>query len=687
MGEKSRKKNTSSFQKIKPAEKAKTKQSVIVFALLAILFLTIIAYSNSINNDFISNWDDDVYIQNNIDIRDLTFDKALGYFKFDSIYSNNYHPLTILTYAIEAKLFGIDSARPFHLTNLMLHLANVYLVFYLIYCITAKWNVSAIVAVLFAVHPMHVESVAWISERKDVLYSLFYLASAIFYLKYLKDKSGHKCLAISIFLFLLSCLSKSMAVSLPAVLFLFDYIYSRKFSKASIADKIPYFLIALLTAAIAMRSQSQAIAANIAAIHMGTVDRIFIVFHNCIYYLIKLFFPLSLSAIHYYPNKNGGFLPVPFYVAPVAVFIILIAAFKAKKFRREILFGLLLYGFALLPAIQIIPAGISMVSERYSYIPYIGLFYIIGIAFNGLAEKRFGCNNERLYSVCKIIMLISIGLFTIMSIRQNSLWKNGITLFTQVIQRYPEQSYGYVGRGVARMNEKDIRGALEDYSYAIKYDERNAQAYNNRSAAYNMLQEYKLSSKDCTEAIGIKADLADAYNNCGVALLGQEKFEDSLSYFEKAVEKNPKHYIALNNIVKAKCMLMKCDEAVPYNSKAIALNPYYAESYFSRGNIRQALNDPVGAINSFTKAIDLDSMHSKSYRNRGLCYLDKNDYPKAAEDLRKAVSMDASDPGDFYDLGVAYYNLSQAQAACEVWNFASSKGHPDAQAAMNQFCR
>jgi protein O-mannosyl-transferase len=685
MVEKIRKKNKPLPHTDKQAEKPKTPNSVIIGIVMAILLLTIIVYSNSINNDFISSWDDDVYIQNNIDIRDLTLDKALGFFKLDSIYSNNYHPLTLLSYAIEAKFFGITSSRHFHLVNLLLHLGNVCLVFYLIYLITTRWNIAAMVAVFFAVHPMHVESVAWISERKDVLYALFYLGSAILYLKYLKTKSGHRYLIASIALFLLSCLSKSMAVSLPVLLLLLDYLTSRKFSKSLIIEKIPYFIIALLFSVLAMKSQSQAIVANI-ALQIGSVDRIFIVFYGFIYYLIKLFFPFSLSAVHYYPEKHSGWLPILFYAAPIATGLILFGAYKAKIFKREIVFGLLFYLVALLPVIQIIPIGVSMVSERYSYIPYIGLLYIIGIAFNGLAEKAYAYNTAALYSVAKWILIVFIGVFAAISFYQNYQWKNGITLFTQVIQRYPQQSHGYVGRGVARMKENDLIGALDDYSHAIKSDAHNAEAYSNRSATENILQQYELSINDCKEAIRLKADLADAYNNCGVALSGQGKHGDSLSFFQKAVEKNPKHYIALNNIVKAKCMLAQCEEAIPYNNKAIDLNPYYAESYFSKGNIRQALNDSKGAIESYTKAINLDPTQAKAYRNRGLCFLNGNSFQMAASDLRKALSMDASDPDDFYDLGVAYFNMSQEKEACEVWDVAATQGQPEAKTAIAQFC-
>jgi protein O-mannosyl-transferase len=663
------------------------KQRLFAFLTLGtILILTIITFSNSLHNGFLTNWDDNSYVTNNIDIRDLTFAKALRFFKLDSFYNSNYHPLTILSYAIEANVFGTHSATPFHVTNLVLHLLNVCLVFYLIYLITAKLNISAIVSAFFALHPMHVESVSWISERKDVLYTLFFIASLLCYLKYIKGKSGYRYLVFSILLFVFSCLSKSMAVSLPLILLLFDYLYSRRFSKALIVEKIPYFLIALVFGLVAIKSQNPAAYSNVAA-QFSHLDRIFIVSYNAVYYIVMLFCPVSLSAIHYYPVKSGGMLPFTYYLAPLALLLIIGGVYWSRKFRKELIFGLLFYVVTLSLVLQIIPIGESMVSERYSYMPYIGLFFILGVLFNGLAEKQFAFDTRKLYLFSKILVAAYVLLFVVLSIWQNTVWQNGITLFSKVIERYPEQSHGYLARGAAKASGGDLAGAMDDFTSAIKRDARNAEAYSNRAAAENILKQYDDSIRDCETAIKIKPDYADAYNNWGIALSGQEKFPEALKCFFKAVELNPKLYAALNNIAMAKSLLSDNEEAISYCNKAIALNPYYADAYLFRGNIKQGLGDAQGAIQDYTETIMLDPAQPSAYRNRGLTYFSLNNYQKAAEDLSKTVAMDSSSADDFYDLGVAYHNLSQPGAACESWSIASVKGNPQADAVMAQFCR
>jgi protein O-mannosyl-transferase len=685
MSAKPRKKAASSIQQMDSVE-ALRKKRTIIYAVLSILLLTILTYSNSINNGFISNWDDDGYVINNSDIRDLSLSKAIHFFKLDSVYNGNYHPLTMLSYAIEAACFGVASATPFHVTNLLLHLINVCLVFYLMYLITNKLNAAAIVALFFAVHPVHVESVAWVSERKDVLYALFYLASIIFYVKYLRGKSGYKYLSISLVLFVASCLSKSMAVSLPVVLLLCDYLFSRKLSKASVAEKIPYFLIAVLFGIAALKSQSQAMSTGIAQ-HLGSIDRIFIILHNLIFYPVMLICPWSLSAIHYYPSKTGGLLPFMYYLAPVALLAVSAFVCRAKSHRREIIFGLLFYAATISLVIQIIPIGLSMVSERYAYVPSIGLFFIIGIAFSRLAEKQETGSARWPYQLSTVMIVVFVALFVLLSTRQNSVWKDGITLFTQVIERFPGQSHSYLARGVAKMDANDYAGALEDYSSAIGYDARNAEAYSNRSAIEYMLKRYELSFKDCSKAITLKPDYAEAHNNCGLALLGQGNYRESLNYFFRATALNPRQYGAFNGIAIARSFLGDYKEALAACNKAIELNPNFADAYLSKGNILQAMDDAGGALENYTRAVELDARQYKALRNRGLLYLARNNYRLAAEDLRKAVSIDPGNADDFYDLGVAYYNLSQAKSACENWKIASSKGHREAEAMVHLYCR
>ena len=219
----------------------------ITLCLCLILLIVFGAFLPSLKNGFV-NWDDDCYVLNSSSISSSISASNLKSI-FTSFSVGHYQPLTILSYAFDYQLFKLNPYY-YHLTNLILHLLNSLLVFYLIYLLSGNIGVSFITAILFGIHPLHVESVAWISERKDVLYSFFFLLSCIIYLYYLTKERNSKYYLLSLFLFLCSLLSKSMAVTLPLLLLLMDYYLKRKPNKELLLDKIPYFFLTAISCII-----------------------------------------------------------------------------------------------------------------------------------------------------------------------------------------------------------------------------------------------------------------------------------------------------------------------------------------------------------------------------------------------------------------------------------------------------
>ena len=245
-------KKSKNYSKVLKPDLSQKPMSLAYKVLLAVvLILTLIVFSNSFKNNFLVNWDDDGYILNNPTIQHL--DKGSIHEIFTSFHMGNYHPLTTLTYALEYKFFKLDPL-PYHWLNLIFHLCNVVLVFLFIKLLSKKNLAAVITAVLFAVHPMHVESVAWISELKDVLYTFFFLLSLLFYMQFAKKKNPAVYI-LSLLMFVLSLLSKSAAVVLPVLLFLIDYFQSHKQNVKSVLLKVPFFILALIFGIIALKSQ------------------------------------------------------------------------------------------------------------------------------------------------------------------------------------------------------------------------------------------------------------------------------------------------------------------------------------------------------------------------------------------------------------------------------------------------
>ena len=312
-------------------------------AFVSILIISIVVFSNGITKIFIA-LDDQAYISDNPFIKSLSWENIKNI--FSTFYNANYHPLTTLLYAIEYKVFGND-ASAYHIISLGIHIINSFFVYVLIdKLIRHKWF-AIFGSLIFAIHPMHVESVVWISEQKDVLYSFFYFGGLIIYIKYLKDKKS-KNLFFVFTLFLLSLLSKSAAVTFPLILLLFDYYFKREQNFKTKFEKVPFFILALIFGIVSILSQNAAGAINDSTmVPYSVFQRIFVVSYAILYYILKFIVPFDLCVLHYAPKV----IPFYYYLCPLIIFLICLIIWKSKEVRKSLIFGFLFYLFQ----IKIVP--------------------------------------------------------------------------------------------------------------------------------------------------------------------------------------------------------------------------------------------------------------------------------------------------------------------------------------------
>ena len=577
MTKSNKKKQKKSFGKHpnkKYIEKTISKKYVKFLCLSAIFILTVIVFSSSINNEFLTNWDDQDYVTNNNDIKDLSYQNVKKI--FTSYYVANYQPVTMLSYGIEYKFFNLNP-KTFHTTNLILHLLNIILVFQLIYLLTRKTGISAIAALFFAIHPMHVESVAWISERKDVLYSLFYLGALIAYIYYIKNKKN-KYLIYSLLLFIFSLLSKSMAVTMPVVLILFDYYYKRKFERKIIIEKIPFFILSVAFGIIAVLSQKSG--GGIYEIPLFTsFDRIFIVSYAIIFYIVKMFLPFNLSALHYYPVKTNGLLPVEYYIATVIILLIIFLILKinkTNKLKKDLIFGLMFFLITISLVLQIIPVGRAITAERYTYIPYIGLFFIIGQYFTLINSKKNSRKAIKTKSYLYIVLIVYIIFFSYTTYNRNKVWKNGITLFSDVIKKYPSRSFAYWACAIAKAKAYNTYEAIDDYDKAIKLKPDYINAYVDRGNAKSDLKKYKQAINDYNKAIELDSNYLSAYLNRGVAKGILKNYKGAINDFNKIIKTDADNADAYYNLGISKLQINMKKQACEDLKKADELGSAHA---------------------------------------------------------------------------------------------------------------
>jgi len=536
-------------------------------SITVILIATVFSYSNIFGHGFQAIWGDDLYLLNNR-IQEFSF-KNLGSY-FWSFHAGNYHPLTSLSFAVNFQIFGLNPTA-FHIQNLILHLVNTVLIFILINKISNKTEIAIVVALFFGIHPMHVESVTWISGRKDLIYSLFFLISLIYYHKYLTSDLRRKYLNISLLMFLLSLLGKSMAMTLPLVLLLMDYFTARKISKKEIIEKVPFFILSIIVGIVALIGRNSVEAITVTE-QFSIIDRFFLISFGILSYIVMVFYPFrefGQSAMHFYPEKVNGIFPLEYYIAPAIILVLLILIFILKRYRRDLIFGFLFFLLTISVVTQIIPTSNSIIAERYTYIPYIGLFFIIAYIYNQLANKW------KFKSVVKpvlILILLAMGVvFAGKTWNRNRVWKDSVKLFGNVARRYPDNPEGYFKKGLARYNEDDVRGAVIDYNFAANIDR----------------------------------SFPDTYFWRGIARFDLALPEPAISDLSHAIELEPENYKAY--LERGRIKFSEADYTGAFNDfQAVThLNPKNGEAYYYSGLCRQQLDDNNGACSDWKKSLSL----------------------------------------------------------------------------------
>jgi len=640
--------------------KNKDNNNYIALYLTLIIVLTFIAFSNCLNNGFA--WDDDIQVVNNHDIRALTTFNISKI--FTSYYIGMYQPLTTLSYAIEYKFAGLNPLL-YHADNLLLHLLNVILVFFLIYSLTNKINISAIVVLFFGIHPMNVETVAWVSARSNLLCTLFFLGGLITYIKYVRKSTVHslqsteksqsiKYYFLTLLLFIFSLLSKSAAVCFPLVLILIDYYlpglhrlncdnYDKSFkfqvlSFKLLLNKIPFFVIALLIGIVNIYSHKEGIADTSPS--FSIIDRIFLVCYSTSFYIIKLFIPTGLCALHFYPVKLSGLLPIEYYLSAafLAVVIVLIVLIKQGQLKKDILFGAFFYLFTIALVIQILSlGGNAITAERYSYLPYIGLVFAVGTIYDNskIKNQKSKVKNLLIY----IFLFIVVIVLSATSYNRNKVWVSSLVLYSDMIEKNPNYDEGYYNRATIYSSMKQYPEAINDYSMAIKLKPNYYDAFNNRGVANFNLKKYEEALKDYDMAIKIKPDFIDAYKNRGVIYCDLKEYNKAIEDYDIAIKLNPNYAEGYENRGTINAMLKNYKGALKDYNVLIELKPNRASAYYNRGNVYRDLKQFDKAISDYGKAIDLNSKYISAYLNRGITEYDSHIYKNAINDLEMAIQL------------------------------------------------
>ena len=635
--------------------------TVIIYLFLAGISLAV--FSQTIRYEFV-NFDDDLYVYNSPGIQAGLTIKGIG-LAFISQHARNWHPLTTLSHMLDCQLYGLN-AGGHHATNIILHTIAVLLLFQVLRQMTgAVWK-SAIVAALFAVHPLHVESVAWISERKDVLSAVFFLLMLGAYSRYARAPSITRYLAVVV-LFAAGLMSKSMLVSAPIILLLLDYWPLRRFEQPSLPtgkkkiargnnqkhmirrlllEKIPLLILSVGACTVTFILQKRAAGA---IPPLPLLWRVQNAFASYAIYAWKTLWPTDLAVFYPHPNDTLAIWEV---ISAIAVLLAITASAIVFRNQRPYLFtGWFWYLVMLVPVIGIIQVGEQGHADRYTYLPHIGLF-LLGV---WLAADVIGVRRSRpQFAVAAAVAIAIIAALAWRAFIQTSNWRNSETLWTHALAVSPDNDVAHNNLGYLCGDRGELDKAISHFESAarIRSGKRDAH-YDLGSAFVQMNLADDLARKGRSdeamvhyeEAIRLQPNYADAYYNRGSVLFAKGRTDEAIADLEKTLEIQPNDADAHTGLGNALLRKGSLREAIAQYEEALALAP---EDPHSRNNIAWVLatasdasiRDGGKAVEFAQEAVQLSGGREPRFlRTLAAAYAESGRFSEALAVAQQAVAI------------------------------------------------
>ncbi|MBO0936859.1 tetratricopeptide repeat protein [Fibrella sp. HMF5335] len=600
----------------------------ITFGLAALaVLITGLVFINAVHNG-ITNWDDPDYLTNN-PLLDWRKTPLRAY--FTTVISGNRHPLTMLSLSLDHAL-GDTSLGQYHQTNLLLHLLNVGLVFGLCW----QWSggsrlVAFLVALWFGIHPMHVESVAWISARKDVLYTAFFLLSLISYWRFL-DHKAWSYLVLSLLAGVLANLAKPAAVILPVVLVLITFWHDNKLTVKAMLPTIPFFMVSVIVGWLTLASQASAAAINE---HYSGWERIQLGGYALVNYVAKAVWPVGLSALYGRPGAGAAF---PWFFLAATVVSVVGLTLLGWLYGRQVrlapksdaacwFFGGAFFVVNLALTLQLIKAvGSAAYADRYTYVAYIGLFFAVAMTIQRLRRPSLRLAAVSMAAVFSVT-------FAGLSFTRVGIWKNAETLWTDVLKTGPFSATAYSNRGLFYEQNDRLEDALADYSMAVANDPR---------IVFRANRAYLLSKLNRPDEAVADADFL--------------------------LRENPDNALALT--IKGTALVGKNQPAaaIPLLTRSLKIDSTYLNTWVNLGSAYFTNKQYPEAIRHYQKAGLLDGQNPVLWTNLGAAFLQNKQYTDAIAACQRAISLNPANGQAQLYACYAYQktgNIAEAKASAQ----------------------
>ena len=622
--------------------KIRRKEIIICLFLVAASFFV---YLQVINYDFVY-FDDELYVIDNPNVNAGLSPESILW-AFSASYAGNWHPLTWLSHMLDVELYGL-SPMGHHLTNLQIHIVNTVLLFILLNWMTgAAWS-SSFVAALFALHPLHVESVAWIAERKDVLCAFFWILSILAYVRYTRNQSKMNYLLVVV-LFAFGLMSKPMIVTLPFTLLLLDFWPLSRFKPkayktqtsacqipiALIWEKIPLFALSAVSGIITFSIQQYG-GAVVSLESIPLMMRISNALVSYVGYIIKMFWPTKLAFFYpYHEFPIGDVLLSGFLLLCISALIIV-----ASRQLPYLATGWLWYLGTLIPVIGLVQVGSQSMADRYTYMPLIGLFIIVAWGMRDIAAKW---QSQKV--LLPIFSSIALVFFMICTWFQAGHWQNGITVFQHTLDVTKNNCVANCELGHALMKNGKLDDALIQFYKALRINPNYEEAYANLGCTLARQKKVNEAIYHYQEALRINQNNVKVHNNLGVLLAGKAKVNEAIYHYQEALRINPKYAGAYYNLGKIYANKGDVENAILFYKKTLQVSPNMAEALYNLSwiyathkdnkfrNGKQAvkLAEKLCRIQNYSHPLSLDALAA--------AYAETGKFDRAVKVAQQGLSM------------------------------------------------
>lgn len=609
------------------------RRSQIIGMVLLFGLLALVVYGTALRNQFVQ-FDDGLLITHNPIVTNLSWHSVWR--AFTSYDPELYIPLTLLSYQLDMWI-GSGSPVPFHATSLFLHTINALLVAWLAFLFIGRRWIAVFVGLLFLLHPLHTEAVAWASARKDVLSTALFLGSWLTF-HYAEDRASRRLLFLSVGLFLLALLAKVVVLTLPVILLLLCYRAKGSIDSQTRKVMIPYVVLAGVFALVALFGKVHVTEAS------TLTQKILVAIRSSVFYLEQLVWPAHLNV--FYPVAGAIEVSEPAFAVPLvlAVFLLFLVGVSLRS-TREIAVWTAFYIVTLAPTFINIAKGergdFYFASDRYAYIPSIAVFLLLGFGLRWLASTRFfermqPLGSRALVSICVVILLF----LGVLAHRQSLTWRDTKSLFTHVLAHAPAPSYiAHNGYANALRQEGDLEGAVTHYEKSLAL-RPHVNTYCNLGVAYRMLKRFSDA-----QAVYEKAQALDPKHplplfGLGLLYAAQGRFHDAIAMYEQTLLIDPdaaEVYINLGTILDRQG---RTDEAADAFERAVAVNEFHPDGFFNLAVVRAKQGRTDEAIIAYERAIDLAPKTASARINLGLLLLQQRRRKEAVEQFKAILRFD-----------------------------------------------